>query len=808
MKSAVNRILIVLALLGTTLLPLSSAHAAWLQYQSSPSDTYNRADLPPEYDIINLNFAVNDTYPDEYWFFIQFAKPITSNLFATGLNSWAGVFLDTNNDGKEDYSLETNDQPYSGNYEKDAKFFDRTSGEPKSSTRCSAKTWTNLETSANWIGFSIKKGCLSFDSTVGLRAYADHIGNNDTQFDFAPETFWDVNVNGGAVAGSGTSSSTVTSGQLPTMNSKGANSINTPSTPPEDLVQLAAEVTKSVVTVKCGKGVGSGWAIQANLSSSNIADGFNSYVITNHHVIEDCLVNRNITLLLSDQREVSAYVYSWDSENDVAGILTSTSIPSLNWRGLTPQQGWWVAAIGSPLGFPGILTTGIVSSVNTQTTRGTTNAAINPGNSGGPVFDRTGRVIGLATAKYVNSEGFGIFHGTPLLCRKILTCTGTNQVWSGRIAPSNNSAPEPTAAPTPSPSGNPNGNKKTQYINLSRQVTDTSVSAKYITLSAKADSGLKVTTLSLDLSVCSYENNRIVLYSLGYCEIHFEQEGNEIWNPASSTVVGFEVLAKTASNGITPKITETSHSSAGHITSYEWISGSNPLKSNKLTTLWVSGVCTKNGKSIQGWKNTDAKGKKYPNGSRQIGTSWKCVNGAFEGKAQVSGGTKFYIVELPKSFVGTTIEFRVNQEIDVIEYISDFISVKPSPSPSPSSDEISSPISITDLKVKSSATVHTFTFSFPSKNRPITTYELGYSILKREGLDPSFDLDYPTFTKYKTLTTDSITLSNAEIQEIYRKIGADASKRSIMFKARSDWTGFYSAWGNGVYLLPNQISAS
>ena len=130
---------------------------------------------------------------------------------------------------------------------------------------------------------------------------------------------------------------------------------------------------------------------------------------------------------------VSGYVYSWDEKNDVAGILTSTVVPPLNWRGVTPQQGWWVGALGSPLGFPGILTTGIVSSINTNTFLGTTNTAINPGNSGGPIFDRSGRVIGLATAKYINSEGFGIFHGTPLLCEKIVSCISLNQIWSGAM---------------------------------------------------------------------------------------------------------------------------------------------------------------------------------------------------------------------------------------------------------------------------------------------------------------------------------------------------------------------------------------
>jgi hypothetical protein len=664
-----RRVFLVLVLVSSVFSPVSPAHAAWLQYQSSPADIFNSPDILPEYDITGINFGVSDTNPDEYWFFVQFAKPVSSNLFADGIGSWAGVFLDTNDDNKIDYSLETDDNPYSGNFYKGAKFSDRTTGSPISSTRCAAQTWTNIAAQANWIGFSIKKNCLSMNPNIRLQAYSDHISNDKAQFDYAPESLWRVSIDGGSISSPGSSSSTVTTGQLPSMNNQGASTITSPSNPPEDLVSLAAETTKSVVTVLCGNGIGSGWSINATLSSANTSDGFKSYVITNHHVIDDCVSNRNIYLLLSNQTKVPAYVYTWDEANDVAGILTSTVIPPLNWRGVTPQQGWWVAAIGSPLGFPGILTTGIVSSVNAQTNLGTTNAAINPGNSGGPVFDRTGRVIGLATAKYVNSEGFGIFHGAPLLCQKIVVCQGSNQVWSGTIAPSNSSTPKPSASPTPKPSGNPNINKKTQYINLSREVSDISASAKYIALTTKADSGLPVTSLSDDLSVCDYEYDQIVLYSQGSCTIYFDQEGNEYWNAASPTVLRFEVLAPTANKLIKPKITQASHTWAGFITTYEWISGANPLKSNKLTTLRISGMCTNSGKTIQGWKNTDAKGKKYPNGSRPTGATWKCIDGGFEGNVQISGGTRFYIAELPKSRIGTTIEFKVNQDLDFIEYV-------------------------------------------------------------------------------------------------------------------------------------------
>ena len=424
-----KRILVSLILIFSLVIPIAPANAAWIQYQTSPVDTYNRPDLPAAYDITFVIFGVSDTKPDEYWFFLNFTNPVTSNLFADGKDSWAAVFLDTNNDEKIDYSLETNSTPYEGNYSKAGSFQDRTSGAPLDSTKCVVKTWTNLDTKANWIGFSIKKNCLSFSSTIGIRGYADRIANDNAEFDSAPDTLWKMNPTGGLVTSSGNSTSTIVAGQLPSVSTEGLITTGSPASPPDDLVALAAETTKSVVTVLCGSGLGSGWSIHTNLSSANIANGYKSYVITNHHVIADCKINKDIFIIFANQVKVPAYVYSWDEANDVAGIMTTTVIPALEWRGFTPQQGWWTGVLGSPLGFPGILTIGIVSSINSTTFLGTTNAAINSGNSGGPVFDRQGRVLGLATAKYLNSEGFGIFHGTPLLCYKIVLCTGTSQIW-------------------------------------------------------------------------------------------------------------------------------------------------------------------------------------------------------------------------------------------------------------------------------------------------------------------------------------------------------------------------------------------
>ena len=438
------RNLVSLVLVISFISPISPAKAAWLQYQSSEADSYNRPDLTAAYDITRVDFAINETDPDEYWFFLNFAQAVTANQYNDGLDSWAGIFLDLNNDGKEDYSLETSQKTYDGNYWHSGVFVDRTSGSAVEKSDCVVETWTNLTTSASWIGFSIKKNCKTFGSLIGIRGYSDRVSEDGKDFDYAPDKNWIVGINGGVVTPPGNSTSTTIAGQLPSVNNSGESLVTSPSSQPSDLVTLASETTKSVVSVLCGSGIGSGWSVNVALSAANISNGYKSYIITNHHVIDDCIASRAVTLVLSNQSRVSGYIYSWDEANDVAGILTSTTIAPLNWRGASPQQGWWVGIIGSPLGFPGILTTGIVSSVNNSNYLGTTTAAINPGNSGGPVFDRSGRVVGLATAKYVNAESFGIFNGTPLLCKKIVVCSSTSQIWNGAIV----------TTPTPTPTVN------------------------------------------------------------------------------------------------------------------------------------------------------------------------------------------------------------------------------------------------------------------------------------------------------------------------------------------------------------------
>jgi hypothetical protein len=256
-----------------------------------------------------------------------------------------------------------------------------------------------------------------------------------------------------AVAGGGSGSAAPApapvKAAVPLATSATMRKVTSPGSAPADLVALSPSVQKSVVTVLCSRGQGSGWSALMNPSTTFSAAGYKSYIVTNHHVIEDCLPSGSVTVRDQAGSQFAGTVIAFDAANDLAGIAISAEIPPLHWQGETPAQGWWVGVMGTPKGQTGVLTTGIISRVNESTNILNLTAPLNPGNSGGPAFDKHGRVVGVVSAKYVDTEGFGIAQGTPLMCVAIMSCSnGSPMVWSktGLVSPD----PEPTAAPKPS----------------------------------------------------------------------------------------------------------------------------------------------------------------------------------------------------------------------------------------------------------------------------------------------------------------------------------------------------------------------
>ncbi|KAE8762931.1 S1C family serine protease, partial [Georgenia thermotolerans] len=184
-------------------------------------------------------------------------------------------------------------------------------------------------------------------------------------------------------------------------------------------VANAVRPTVVAITVQTGQGTaqGSGVIIDAQ-----------GHIVTNHHVVGDA-AGGGIQVTLSDGRIYQASVEGTDPATDLAVITLKDPPKDLHAATLGNSDdvvvGDPVAAVGNPLGLSSTVTTGIVSALDrpVQTSEQTqgqgqqgvqvvtnaiqVDAAINPGNSGGPLFDATGRVIGInsSIASIPNASG-------------------------------------------------------------------------------------------------------------------------------------------------------------------------------------------------------------------------------------------------------------------------------------------------------------------------------------------------------------------------------------------------------------------
>ena len=434
-----RRIALVIALLlsfqGLGFVPASAA-VTWSQV-SKFDVAYDGKTPNSLYDLQYSSVYIFDNETDNIYFYLEFAQVPTVNMFNDGLGSWGFIGLDYDLNGVPDLRLTASRITLT----RDRSSVSGTIYDPINSRylTCSVGVFTNIDDGDKWIGFKVSRSCIKLPNIFEMFGYAAYNANSSTSesYDYAPYPSMRVNLLGTSsqdpITGNTFSGSTYA---LP------ANSLNSSykssnfTEPPKDLSKLSEQLLPSVVTVRCLTGSGTGWSADLKLSNALTSAGFQSVVITNHHVIEDCMGTKNVTLVLSNGTSVPGKIVSWNSSNDVAGVATVTAIPSLQWIGSPPRQGWWVGVLGSPLGKSNVLTTGIISSINNLAKTFTLTAPINPGNSGGPVFDSTGRVLGLATSKNLLSsgqiaEGFGNAHGVPLLCTSIVTCELERDPWNG-----------------------------------------------------------------------------------------------------------------------------------------------------------------------------------------------------------------------------------------------------------------------------------------------------------------------------------------------------------------------------------------
>ena len=195
---------------------------------------------------------------------------------------------------------------------------------------------------------------------------------------------------------------------------------------PVDLSGFIDEVSQSIVDIACGDSGGTGFAYQLN----GLDEGFSTFIVTNHHVIEECtdgVGELSVTYGGSEIKETKSKLESWDEDNDLALIQIEAELPVLVDAEDYALQGWWTMAIGNPSTENGILynatTFGNIVGLEDKYYN-YTSAVINRGNSGGPLVNSRGELIGINTLAY-KSQKDGIWNiavDAIALCNKVKKC--------------------------------------------------------------------------------------------------------------------------------------------------------------------------------------------------------------------------------------------------------------------------------------------------------------------------------------------------------------------------------------------------
>jgi S1-C subfamily serine protease len=185
------------------------------------------------------------------------------------------------------------------------------------------------------------------------------------------------------------------------------------------VVRVAEELLPSVASLRVGQ---DGWAKGSGSAVAVSEDGF---LVTSAHVVAG---TGGGTAAFGDGRELLYEVTGIDRLSDLAVVRVSGG-------GLQPARlgdadglrvGQLVVAVGSPLGFAGSVSAGVVSALGrsfaAQSGRHArlvenviqTDAALHPGNSGGALADSKAAVIGINTAVVGPGIGQGLGLAVPV----------------------------------------------------------------------------------------------------------------------------------------------------------------------------------------------------------------------------------------------------------------------------------------------------------------------------------------------------------------------------------------------------------
>jgi serine protease Do len=154
------------------------------------------------------------------------------------------------------------------------------------------------------------------------------------------------------------------------------------------------------------------------------SDAGKTALLTNHHVIEDCIDEGALTIQNSEGKVSDVVIENYDVKNDLALLSTTSEILVLGLADYAPSPGYWVMSYGTADGVEGSISIGNILNVTTDNEILVT-AALSVGNSGGPLIDNEGNVFGISTAVSTTELAqYNIVGSLDRLCDVILECDG------------------------------------------------------------------------------------------------------------------------------------------------------------------------------------------------------------------------------------------------------------------------------------------------------------------------------------------------------------------------------------------------
>ncbi len=188
------------------------------------------------------------------------------------------------------------------------------------------------------------------------------------------------------------------------------------------VTSVVAALTPSVASLAVRGRMGRGVVQGAGSGVAITPDGF---ILTSAHVVAGA---DRVAASFADGRELGAVVVGADPLSDLAVVRAEASdlAPAPLGDASRLRVGELVVAIGSPLGFQGSVTAGVVSGLGRSlpTRSGSavrlienviqTDAALHPGNSGGALANGGGQVVGINTAVVGPGLGQGLGLAVPI----------------------------------------------------------------------------------------------------------------------------------------------------------------------------------------------------------------------------------------------------------------------------------------------------------------------------------------------------------------------------------------------------------